>query len=347
MNILLFLTAAAGLVRTPTKTQVADGVYLFSFPDIDGIAVDGNAIAIINDKDVLVFDANVTASSARAVIAEIRKLTPKPVRNVVNSHWHQDHWTGNEIYAREFPGVEILASAATRRLMDNTFRITRRQLPGYADDARKELELMQRTGKGSDGRPVSDKDRRAIPDDLRAEQAYVAEISQLHPTLPTLTFDNALTLYRGERELRLMHLPGNTAGDTVLYLPKEKVLLTGDLLVAPVPYGHGSHLEQWIAALKQLDALDTVAIVPGHGPLQHDKAYLRQVLRLLEYVVSEVHAAGQKGLSFEETKKAVNLDRLRAEFTHDDPELNADFDGNFGEPILKQAWREATEALRE
>ena len=129
MLTFLLSLATTALVRTPTKTVVADGVYLFTLPDIDSIEVDGNAIVIVNAEDVVVFDANVTASSTRAIIAEIRELTPKPVRYVINSHWHPDHWTGNEIYAREFPGVDIIASQTTWRLMENTFHISSRKMP--------------------------------------------------------------------------------------------------------------------------------------------------------------------------------------------------------------------------
>src|ERR1700728_4561924 len=104
----------------PQKIAIADGIFLFISPDQDPIEVDGNSIVVVNEHYVLVFDTNVLPSSARAVLAEIRKITDKPVRYVVNSHWHPDHWDGNEVYAKEFPNVEIIASAETRRLMENT-----------------------------------------------------------------------------------------------------------------------------------------------------------------------------------------------------------------------------------
>ena len=211
--------------------------------------------------------------------------------------------------------------------------------------AQLEVMLLKR-GKGSDGKPLSKKDRDQIPGDLRAEADFLAEHAEAHPLLPTLTFDNALTLYRGSRELRLMKMPGNTAGDVVLYLPKEKILLTGDLLVMPVPYGGGSHIDQWISTLKQIDAMDTVALVPATAPCNATKIICTPATALLESIVQQVHAAGQKGLSFEETKKAVNLDKFRLQLTHDDPDLNDSFRGNFAEPILHQAWIEGPRRCR-
>ena len=62
-------------------------------------------VAIINERDVTIFDTNTRPSSTRLVLAELRKLTNKPVRTLINSHWHMDHWMGNEVYADSFPGL--------------------------------------------------------------------------------------------------------------------------------------------------------------------------------------------------------------------------------------------------
>jgi glyoxylase-like metal-dependent hydrolase (beta-lactamase superfamily II) len=78
-----------------------------------------NSVAVVTDSDVLVFDTDTRPSSARLILAEIRKLTDKPVRYVVNSHWHPDHWSGNEVYADAFPGLEIIATRYTRDVMQN------------------------------------------------------------------------------------------------------------------------------------------------------------------------------------------------------------------------------------
>ena len=85
----------------------------------DGYVPNGNSVVIVNANDVLVFDTFTRPSTARTVLAEIRKLTDKPVRYVVNSHHHPDHWSGNEVYAQAFPGLEIIASEETRQFMLN------------------------------------------------------------------------------------------------------------------------------------------------------------------------------------------------------------------------------------
>ena len=329
----------------PQQIAIADGVFLFISPDQDPLEVDGNSIVVVNEHDVLVFDTNVLPSSARAVLAEIRKITNKPVRYVVNSHWHPDHWDGNEVYAKEFPNVEIIASAETRRLMENTMNVYGKTLQAIIAPANKDMEEQLRTGKGSDGKPLAEKDRHDIEDTFRKEKTFMAEYEEMHPALPTLTYDNKITLYHGGREFRVMHFVGNTAGDSAVYLPKEKILLAGDLLTAPVPFGADSHPRSWIESLKTLERLDVDVIIPGHGEAQRDKKYLQLVRESLESVTDQVHEALRRGMTLEETRKFVKFDTIRPKFTHDDANLNAEFDGNFATPIVRQVYDEGTEEL--
>jgi cyclase len=348
-SALLTLLALGSSFALATETasrrvDLAGGIHQFLSPDIGGIAVDGNSIAIENERDVLVFDTNVLPSTAVRVLGEIAKLTSKPVRYAVNSHWHPDHWDGNELYAKNFPDLEIIASENTRRLMQNTMKVYVKTLEFETKESNKLLGDQLRTGKSADGKKISDAERREIRDSLQADQNFLAEYKHLQPALPTLTFDRKLTLYHGGRVFVLLELPGNTAGDTVLFLPAEKVLLTGDLLVYPVPYMASSHPKAWIESLEALDRLDAQLIVPGHGAAQHDKDYLHLVTDSLKYVVAQVHEALQRGMTLTETQKFVNLDALRVKFTHDDAQLNDEFQGNFL-PIVRQAYDEATEEL--
>jgi cyclase len=98
---------------------IADGVYQFMTMR-DSYVRQLNSVAIVNENDVLVFDTNTRPSSARIILAEIRKITGKPVRYVVNSHWHPDHWSGNDVYSLAFPGLEIIATEQTRQFMQAT-----------------------------------------------------------------------------------------------------------------------------------------------------------------------------------------------------------------------------------
>ena len=111
---------------------------------------------------------------------------------------------------------------------------------------------------------------------------------------------------------------GNTAGDTVVYVPDARVVAAGDLLVAPTPYGYGCHPSEWIATLKKLMALDAAAIVPRHGPVERDWRYARKVLGLLEAVRERAGAAAARGATFDQTLREVDLEDFRAAFAGED-----------------------------
>src|SRR5579871_3791347 len=121
LGVLAVALAAARLESQATrvdKTEIADGIYQFTAPS-DGYVKQLNSVAVVTDRDVLVFDTDTRPSTARAVLAEIHKITSKPVRYVVNSHWHPDHWSGNEVYAQANPDLEIISTNATREYMRN------------------------------------------------------------------------------------------------------------------------------------------------------------------------------------------------------------------------------------
>jgi cyclase len=294
----------------------------------------------------VMFDTTLLPATATSLLNELRRITSKPVRFVVDSHWHADHAGGNDTFANAFPGLEIIASRETRRLMEDTSAVYVKTLEYEVAQSDQEINKELKSGKTTDGRPLAAKDR----EDLRAQLVlggrFLTEFKAERSRLPTLTFDNALTLYHGGREMRLLTLPGHTAGDTALYLPTEKILLAGDLLAYPVPFCADSHPSAWITSLEILARLDANIIVPGHGAAQHDQQYLMLVLESLRTIRRMVHKALGQGLTLAQTQKSVNLDAIRLSFTRGDPDLNAVFDGNFT-PIVKQVYDEATEGLEQ
>jgi cyclase len=325
--------------------ELAPGIFQFISAEVAGNVI-GNSIAIVTDSDVVVFDTTLLPATATSLLNELREITSKPVRLVVTSHWHPDHSGGNDTFATANPGLEIIASRETRRLMEDTASVYVKTLAYEIAQANQEINKQLKSGKTSDGRPLAAKDREELRAQLRMEDRFLEEFKAERTRLPTLTFDNELTLYHGGRELRLFKLAGHTAGDVVLYLPMEKILLSGDLLAYPVPFCADSHPSAWIASLEVLSRLEANTIVPGHGAAQYDHKYLTLVLESLQTINSGVHGALRSGLTLAETQKTVNLDAIRMSFTHGDPDLNAVFDGNFT-PIVRQMYDEATEGLEQ
>ena len=147
---------------------------------------------------------------------------------------------------------------------------------------------------------------------------------------------------RGGRELRLISLVGDSVGTTVLYLPREKVVATGDVVVHPIPYSTPAPTQR-IASLQQLRALDFEVLIPGHGPAMRDRAYVDLQIKLLESVVTQVRAALLKGAAtLDEVQKEVSVGDLRRAFAGDDPELAARLEAHV-RFLVPQAIREARE----
>ena len=322
----VFALGAAPAAAAPADTSssittevLADGIYLFRVPSALDYWTATNVVAIVNDDDVTVFDAATRASTARAIIAEIRQRTNKPVRTLINSHWHMDHWGGNDEFARAFPGLQIVATSATRDYMTRTTAAF--FADGVARNAAREradLDAAIRTGALPDGTPLTPEVRRARERDIEEATRFADEARALPHVLPTLAFRDALTLWSGRREFRLFSGTGDASGSTFLYLPHEKVLVTGDVLVLPEdgsgapPWTTNSYaITPWLTTLRDLEALDAVVIVPGQGPALHDKTYLTITSDLFASIIDQVHSAFERGVStVADVQKSVRVDDI-------------------------------------
>lgn len=345
--VLLSCSAASAQAQKLEMVKIADGVYgaIFTEPRID--PVESNSLIVIGDDSVLVLDANRTPATARAVIAEIRKLTDKPVRYVVNSHWHDDHIFGNQSYKEAFPQVEFIAHRNTREDMEKlAFPHIQSGINRFTK-ALADAESQLSTGMKPGGEKLTDKERAQLSVELKVYKDVLPELKTIRLVLPTITFDQRLTLHQGGREIQILYFGrGNTRGDVAVYLPRGRVLATGDLLVHPVPFAYGSFLGEWIQAMKKLRELDAVVIVPGHGPLMRDKDYIDAVIALLESVVGQVQDAVKRGLSLEETRKAVNLESFRRRLAGDDPVRLETFDDSIMRVGIERAYKEAKGELK-
>jgi glyoxylase-like metal-dependent hydrolase (beta-lactamase superfamily II) len=325
MWLTLTLLGAAGPVfgdavhtRERTVTQVAPGVYMIRHKDAPSGFPNGNTTVIIGDREVLVVDSCYLASEARQDIAQIRQWTDKPVRYLVNTHVHNDHTMGNGTYADAFPSLFIIAHPETKIMAEG-------YLSGWFATSTKEIaDLGQELeiGNGDDGKPLTEAQRTEVRKNLADEEAVVAEFPNFVPRLPNLTVEHELDLDLGNRALQIKYLGhGNTAGDLVVFLPKEKILITGDIVVHPVPYLCSGYPAEWIDTLQRLIELGPQIVVPGHGEVLHDTSYLVQVKMLLTTVVSAVRNvfyARKQGLELDEVRKnvekTIDFEALRRQF---------------------------------
>ena len=239
-----------------------------------------------------------------------------------------DHWSGNAEYVKAYPGVRIVATTETR---DYMMRMAPRFFANEASEglaqAQAALDTAVRTGKLHDGSRLTSKVRREMEDDVAGTRQFGAEVNAIPRVLPTVVFRDTLIIWSGQRELRLFSATGDATGSAVLYVPAEKLLVTGDVLVAPEdgdgppPWTTKSYaIAPWLASLRAMDALDVNLVVPGQGPAFHDKAYLTLTTNLFASIVGQVHTALERGsVTLAEVKKAVNVDTITAQYMHGRP----------------------------
>ncbi|MEE2638211.1 MAG: MBL fold metallo-hydrolase [Acidobacteriota bacterium] len=282
--------------------RLADGVY-FAI-GTGSMTVMSNSLVIINDDHVMLVDTSVTPAAARGLVEGIETLTDKPIKYVFNTHYHFDHAHGNQIFG---DGVEIVGHDFVRTmflsdvLSQRTNRSFTRRIPGQIE--RMKTRLAEAA--------VSERDQ--METQLRIQEAHYEALQETVPTPPNLTYSDTLTLVKGGREVQL-HFPGrgHTGGDTLVFLPEEKIVFTGDFFLGrpgghSLPYMGDGYVEEWPASLERLKGLDFEVMVPGHGlpfserdQIDHLQAYLRDLNRQ----VTALHA---QGVSAEGAARRVDL----------------------------------------
>jgi glyoxylase-like metal-dependent hydrolase (beta-lactamase superfamily II) len=282
---MVMILAIAGVGIAARSQKAPDAAYKFQeiVPGIYSalgtgtMNVGSNSAVIVNEDDVLIVDSHISPESGRAMLQELKTITDKPVRFLVNTHFHYDHTNGNQVFA---PAVDIIGHTYTRTrltgdvLKTGMFADLLRGLPEQLDD------LAARAAREQD--PAA---KARLQQQQRVQAAFAASVKDVKPTPPDITIDTAMTIYRGSREIRLLYLGrGHTGGDVVVYLPKERVLCSGDLLVNGVANLVDGYVNEWPDTLEKLRPLDFDDVIPGHGEpfkgkerIDDFQAYLKDV----------------------------------------------------------------------
>src|SRR5687768_5467195 len=209
--------------------KVTDGVYVaLARP---AALINSNAAIFENANDLVVMDTHSKPSAAASLIAQIRKeITPKPVRYVVNSHFHWDHMQGNTAYRHSFPRADFVATTATRQLMNQEgmarVKASLAELPAAIEQNRQNLAKAKTA------------QEKSFYQKLVAEQeAYQKEVAKLSLELPTVTVDKTMILHDKAHSLHFAFCGrAHTAGDVVIFCPEKRVVATGDMIHGFLPY---------------------------------------------------------------------------------------------------------------
>jgi glyoxylase-like metal-dependent hydrolase (beta-lactamase superfamily II) len=221
---------------------------------------DPNTGVIIGDDAVLVADTQATPAMAQDVIRRIRELTDKPIKYVVLTHYHAVRVLGASAYQPQ----QILASQDTYDL------IVERGEQDKASEIGRFPRLFQ--------------DVESVPEGL---------------TWPTMTFTGKMTVWLGKLEVQLLQLGrGHTKGDTVVWLPREQALLSGDLVeFGATPYAGDAYFKEWPRTLDKLAALKPRALVPGRGAALTTPEDVAKGLSETRDFIADVYASVSDGAS--------------------------------------------------
>ncbi len=295
-----------------------------------------NAAIVLLEKGVLVVDTHSKPSAARGLIQQIKNLTPLPVKYVVNTHFHFDHYQGNQAYPSSWPaGIEIISSEATRESIKHRGvpRIQREIL-----EMPKEIEML----KADLARATDPLEKQQVQENLRQAEEYLAELRQMQVTLPTLTFDRSLIIHDRLRTVEVLWLgKAHTDGDVFVYLPKEKVIASGDAIHGWVPWMGDGFPYDWIETLDRAEKLDFDYVVGGHGDVLRGKGMFELWKQYFTDLMAETAEAYAQGATLEEARKKVAAS------------LGAKYSGRFREtfpqdviPNIEKAYRVVSGATR-
>lgn len=242
-------------------TKLADTVYAYvGVKDASAAhSFAANAGIVIGQDGVLVIDTLISAKEGKRFLADIRKVTKKPIKYVVNTHTHLDHALGNCVFAKL--GAVVISHEADQEKL-----------------ATQGADILKNVGNYG-----------LKPEDMVGTKVVV----------PTLSFDTQLNLDLGGEQVQLIRgTPSHTEGSLVVFLPKKKLLFSGDILFTDFhPYLADGDFSGWLQTLDTLLTMDIERIVPGHGPLstKKDLQEMKEYLSLFDNKARELTTTSQDG----------------------------------------------------
>ena len=264
--------------------RLADGVYA-AVASEQGYASCNAGIIDIGDRTIL-FDTFISPEAARDLLKVAEQLTSNKITHVINSHEHNDHIRGNQVFGSD---VDIISTAKTREAIA---RNEPEEIKSEKETILKEIiDAQSKLGAEKDS-----KRRRELATLISYMQGVSKSHCELKTRLPNITFERELTIHGTERTMKLLPLAGHTFSDVVLYLSKEKIAFMGDLLFVNIhPYLASGSPEEWKKSLAEVEALGVQIAVPGHGPVgkSADLSAMLQYIQSLESIVVNMIKSGK------------------------------------------------------
>lgn len=318
----LQMTGGPALAVEVTTEKLAEGIYVFTAPKEMDWYIQSNTVAVVGDDAVTIFDTNSRPSTANRVIERLRAVTDKPVRLIINSHWHIDHWRGNQSWVEAFPEAEIVSTIRTREVMS----LLEHPGPSWGRGQKERIEALavaRETGAFPDGGPASTENIAAAEAVITRREPWVEEMQDVRITLPTMTYESSMVLWVGGRRIELYSVQGDASGSTVMFVPDVGVMAAGDALVrhsdgqGGQPWAQNNYaFSDWLEGLRLMESLDARITVPGLGPALLGNEYLTTQRELFESLIAQTHAAMRRGHAddYEYVRSIIDVEDFRRRY---------------------------------
>lgn len=280
--------------RLMPPERITDHIWVMRQPDRLWAAVIGNVTIIEQSDGVVLIDSGGTVADGQDVLDAVAKLTPKPIKAVAITHWHNDHPLGLPAIVARFPKVRIISTAATAEFIKTETTTGVGKIDEKLNRERHERQVKTIEDlKAEAAKP-------GVPADMRAqyeiEEKWIAMRMERQldnfVVLPTETLTDRILIDDATAPVDLRFLGvGNTHGDLIAWLPRQKVVATGDIVVAPTPYGFTVSTKPWLETLARLEQLPFTTLIPGHGAVQQDRRYLNTLQWSMREIATKAAAA--------------------------------------------------------
>ncbi len=322
--------------------QVREGIWMAYRPDPFRSPVFGNVTIIVTEQDVVVVDAGSSPRAARRIIGQIREITDLPVSTLINTHGHEDHVLGNQVFLEAYPGIQIMARTGTRDYLESgsvqsRVRNFSREMTATQESGEAEIARVARRGLNGDPE-VAEHLRRYYERDIYAVRN---EYRDVRVTPPARVFEGRMVLERPGRTIELLDLGFGKAGsDVVVRIPEERLLIAGDIVTHPIPYGFSRLQTEWLSSLRDLRELEYEDIVPGHGEVLVQRGYVDQIIELVEFEIDAVRSSIRSGRDAETTAWDITFAGWAERFVGKDPIGLYYFNEWFVKPAVARAHAE-------
>jgi cyclase len=297
--------APASDARLFDLQKVANGVY-FAHARPQAL-LNCNAAIFVRSKDVVVVDAHSKPSAAASLIHQIKaEITGKPVRYVVNTHFHWDHTQGDHAYRLTGEKVDFIASSATKQLMSD---LAVARMKASVEEVPKQIDALR----ARSARSSSAAEKAFCADQIAQMNAYQTELKDYTLELPTITFDTSYLLRDPAFDLHIdFHGHSHTAGDVFVFCPQQRAIATGDAIHGFLPNIADGFPRAWPGTIDTVGRADFQYLMGGHGPLQTDRTVMTSQRNYIEELAGKVAEGKKAGLSLAEMQQRFTVASLKS-----------------------------------